>query len=120
MKLDHPLLGLIKNCETLCEADCCGRNAFDFSPIHMASFLLRYGGEIKASQIAEIQSQLQTLEAESVTLRNEGGTTVIHEMNQVFTGQELAELIAEIAKGLALVPEVVFLVEHKMSEPPTS
>lgn len=46
INLDCPLLGLIKHCETLCEAACCGVDAFDFSSIHFASFLTRYTGKI--------------------------------------------------------------------------
>lgn len=33
VKIEHPLLGLINSCEMICVRDCCGIDAFDFSPV---------------------------------------------------------------------------------------
>jgi len=116
MTLDHPLLELIKHCETICEASCCGREAFDFSPIHIASFLIRYTGRIEPGEIEKIFAQLQELDAESSRLLAEGGTTVIAEMNQLFTGQELAQLSAAIADGVVKAAHLVSIVEKAAQE----
>jgi hypothetical protein len=110
--LDHPLLGLIKNCETICEAACCGRDAFDFSPLHIGSFLIRYTGKIETAELTKIEGQLAELAAESHRLLKESGTATIEAMNQILTGQELAELSAEISKGLAQAVELVSIAER--------
>ena len=111
MKLDYPLLGLIKHCETVCEAACCGRDAFDFSPIHMASFLLRYNCGIDADQIEQIKSQLRNLKRESIDAIKNDKAITIAEMNQIFTGEQLAELCSELSDNLLLVPEIVSFAE---------
>ncbi|KAA1182236.1 hypothetical protein FP026_09130 [Rhizobium tropici] len=112
MNLDHPLLGLIKNCETMCEAACCGRDAFDFSPIHVASFLLRYSGCAEDDEVAKIRLQLDRLAEDSRQLPTEGGTISIAEMNQLFTGEELAELSAIISTALDQALQLISIAEQ--------
>ncbi|WP_252349173.1 DUF6331 family protein [Ochrobactrum sp. BTU1] len=120
MKLDYPLLGLIKQCETVCEATCCGRDAFDFSPIHMASFLLRYNCEIDVDQIEQINSQLASLKRESIdAIKNEKVIT-IDEMNQIFTGEQLAEICSELSDNLLLAPKIVSFAEKLLENLPQS
>lgn len=115
MILDYPLLGLIKNCETLCEAACCGRDAFDFSPIHIASFLIRYSGKINSTDLDRIRVQLHELDKEADRLSAEGGRTAIEAMNQYFTAQELSALSAAIHDGFAKASLLVEMVEKAES-----
>lgn len=118
MKLHYPLLGLIKHCETVCEATCCGRDAFDFSPIHMASFLLRYNCGIDVDQIEQINSQLRDLNRESIdAIKNEKAITIA-EMNQIFTGEQLAELCSELSDNLLLAPKIVSFAERLLENLP--
>lgn len=100
MTLDYPLLGLIKHCETLCEAACCGLDAFDFSPIHIASFLIRYTGRIESGDVDKVLSQLQKLDTEAERLEREGGTISIEAMNQIFNGPMLSTLSTTIRDSL--------------------
>lgn len=44
---------LVRYCEKNCVADCCGIDAFDFSPLHVASYLSAYSGEISEAIIQE-------------------------------------------------------------------
>lgn len=99
--LDYPLLGLINHCETLCEAACCGVDAFDFSPIHIASFLIKFTGQIESEDVNKILSQLQNLDLEAERLTSDGGTTCIEAMNQILSGPALFTLSTTIKGSLA-------------------
>jgi len=112
LNLDYPLLGLIKNCETICVAACCGRDAFDFSPIHIASFLLRYSGCVEDDEIAKIRLQLDRLAEDSRQLPTEGRTISIAEMNQLFTREELAEFSTTISTALDHALQLISIAEQ--------
>lgn len=105
--LDYPLLGLVKHCETLCEAACCGVDAFEFSPIHIASFLIRYTGQIESEELDKVLSQLQNLDLEAERLTKDGGMTSIEVMNQIFTGPALFTLSAMIRDSLIKAVQLV-------------
>ena len=110
--LDYPLLGLIKHCETLCEAACCGVDAFDFSPIHIASSLIRYTGKIESEEVDKVLSQLQNLDMEAERLTRDGGTISIEGMNQIFTGPALFTLSATIRDSLTKAVQLVADVQR--------
>ncbi|RWR09174.1 DUF6331 family protein [Paenirhodobacter populi] len=110
--LDYPLLGLIKHCETLCEAACCGVDAFDFSPIHIASSLIRYTGKIESEEVDKVLSQLRNLDVEAERLTRDGGTTSIEVMNQVFNGPALFALSATIRDSLTKAVQLVADVQR--------
>lgn len=117
VKLDHPLLGLVKNCETLCDAACCGRDAFDFSPIHIASFLLRPSGCVEDDQVAKIRLQLDALAADGRRLTAEGLSTTVPAMNQYFTGGELVELSTVISRALDQALNFIPIAEQMSAGP---
>lgn len=100
LELAQPLLGLIEACETLCEVECCGIDAFDFSPIHMASHLIRYYGHPRPENIDEITSQLLEMDAVADLARASGRAIIIDQLNQYFTGQALADLSTSLKNGL--------------------
>lgn len=110
--LDHPLLGLIKNCETLCDAACCGISAFDLSPIHIASFLIRYTGTIESEEVDKVLLQLKILDHEAERLTRGGGSTSIEMMNQIFNGPELFALSATIRDSLTKALQLVASIQH--------
>lgn len=123
MTLGDPLLALIKYCETLCEAACCGRTAFDFSPIHIASFLINerrglgniHGRGIGPWKVSSLRAQLQKLGTEAKRLQVEGGLATIDAMNQNLTAQQLSDLVATIRNGLDRALLIVAAV--KQAEP---
>ena len=109
MRLEQPLAGLFDRCQTLCVAQCCGIDAYDFNPVHIASFLLLYGGQPDAAETALVRSQLAALKA---NYGSEGAGAVgvtLDEVNQVFTGVEVDALVDEIStnldKALALIDD---------------
>ncbi|MGH1466638.1 MAG: DUF6331 family protein [Cognatishimia sp.] len=99
-KLEYPLLGMIQNCATLCEAECCGADAYEFSPFHIASFLLRYTGRIDQDELDKIRGQLSTLEAKHGIHGASQKACTIEEMNQIFSSHEISKLVIDINVAL--------------------
>jgi|GEM_PF-4526848 len=63
-----PLISeLIGSCETICDAGCCGPNAFDFSEEHVASWIELAGME----RAIEARLQLQELIARTKEMEGE-------------------------------------------------
>lgn len=113
MKLEAPLLNLVSRCQAICMPECCGIDAYDFSPIHIASYLTMYRGEIDKNEIAELKNQLQALKANYGSSRASGNGVTVDEMNQVFKGEEIDFLVNEI---LANINVAIQLVEKSENE----
>lgn len=100
MKLEAPLLNLIKRCESICVPGCCGVGAYDFSPIHIASFLIMYRGSADDKEVRELKTQLEALSANY----GESGASArgigIEEMNENFTAAKLDRMVTEITENL--------------------
>lgn len=107
MKLEHPLAGLIHRCETICEAACCGIGAYDFSPIHIASYLILWVGKVDQSAVAKVREQV-------LSLRDNFGANgllacgvTIDQMNQKMTGAEVdafaSMLLSRVDAALELI-----------------
>ncbi len=112
MKLEYPLLGLIKNCATICEPECCGIDAFDFSPFHIASYLLRYNGQIDQDELEKIKNQLSFLNSGyGITGIQQDGCT-LDEMNQIFAGKDISRLVETIDIALNRACELVYAEER--------
>ena len=79
---------LINSCEKNCVAECCGLDAFDFSPLHIASYVTAHTGDISEKELASWNQVIDEFEAnfESLSLGEvEGLVCVITSMNQFFT-----------------------------------
>ena len=61
MKLEPPLANLVARCQTMCVAECCGVDAYDFSPVHIASYITMYRGQPDASEIRTLRGQIDAL-----------------------------------------------------------
>jgi hypothetical protein len=98
LELPGGLEPLVKYCETLCEAECCGVDAFDFSPVHIASYLCRYTGAISATDIVEIEGRISELEACALNLPSDerGFICTISVMNENFSRKTFTRFIAEL------------------------
>jgi len=62
-EIDPPLRDVLGRCATLCVPECCGIEAFDFSPVHIASSLLLHGGLPDPDELAALRRQLHDLRA---------------------------------------------------------
>lgn len=89
----------MERCETLCDAGCCGLEAFDLSPIHTASFLIRYG-QVSLGELEALHAQVDALAAEAARLTAEGGQTIIRGMMPI-SAEAFATLSATLRSGMA-------------------
>ena len=58
MSLPTPLANLVSYCEKLCVKECCGIESFDFSPIHLASWLEQSRGAPTEETVSMLNQQL--------------------------------------------------------------
>ena len=101
---------LIQYCEKPCVAQCCGVDAFDFSPLHIASFVSGSTCMIDDSVLVEWNALIDELERRYRMLQplpHGGLVCVITPMNQLFTAEAFEALIAELRTSLATAPEVL-------------
>ena len=95
------LAALLMDCETVCVAGCCGLDAFDFSPLRLAASLTKYDGW-NESQVATIRDELTALETagQQATADENGLVGCSETLNQCFTADSLAALVAQLRTGL--------------------
>jgi len=101
MALPSPLSHLISYCEKSCVKECCGVSAFDFSPIHIASWLHQTVGEPVEEMIVEVSKQLEDFQSQF----GSGSSSEVYEsdeneMNQDFTPEEIDQLAIQISTNL--------------------
>jgi hypothetical protein len=116
----QPLLArLISACDVDCGADCCGLDAFDFSPLHVAVFLSRMSGRIETREATELHGQLDALLDETRTLApNElGHVCHIEGTNQYLTADGVATLVEEIRTAIRHAPDVLELSNRLRAKP---
>ena len=118
MRFEPPLSNLFSRCMTLCVAECCGIDAFDFSPIHVASYLLMYTGAPNPGDVEQIRAQLESLTTNygSDGLCGRGAT--LDDLNQVFSGAEIDSLAAQLRSALEAALILIDELEQR-SSPPT-
>lgn len=105
MKLEPPLATLVERCQTRCVAECCGIDAYDFNPIHIASYLILTRGSPDPAEVAQLQTQLASLRA------NYGSSGVtFDDLNQIFSGTEIDSfvqlLLTNIDRALAMIAQI--------------
>jgi hypothetical protein len=110
---------LVQHCETSCVAGCCGIDAYDFAPLHVASYLAATRGEISDADVAEWEAELSKLEAVVSELSpNESGYICsVADMNQWFRRADFDYFIAELRLGIQVSPQLLEL--SKKLEYPT-
>lgn len=113
MKLDQPLANLLNRCQTICVAECCGIHAYDFSPIHVASYLLMFRGLVDPSEVKQLRVQLAALKANYGTKGASARGVTLDEMNQDFTAEEIDSLVNEIETNLEVALKLVEDSESK-------
>ena len=112
LEIPERLVYLIQYCEKPCVAQCCGVDAFDFSPLHVASFVSGTMGSINNTTLAEWTALIDQFERSYRALQppQEGRLVcVITPMNQFFTKEAFETLIVELRTSLATAPEILKL-----------
>jgi hypothetical protein len=100
MKLEPPLANLIARCQTICAAECCGLDAYDFSPIQIASYLTMNRGKPDAPEVRTLRGQIDALRANYGPAGASGRGATVEEMNQGFTAEQIEELTSELLTNL--------------------
>ena len=100
MRLEPPLSNLLGRCMTMCEAACCGIDAYDIHPIHVASYLLMYRGAPDTKEVERIREQLDSLKANYGSAGASGHGATFEDMNQGFSGVELDGFVDSVRSAL--------------------
>lgn len=101
--------GLFVACEKVCLHECCGMGAFDFSPLHVASYMSAYTGIISEEDTQASLADLDRLLAAGAAqpLDANGYACSIANTNWNFTRESLAALVARIKWSIAAAPQVL-------------
>ena len=105
--LEPPLEHLVKTCETICVAECCGVDAYDFSPFHAASYLIRYDNRIDVQQLEDMRRRLDELQVIAVQMEKDRERVSIPEMNQIFDARQMQNLVREVSDALQRAVELI-------------
>src|SRR5215470_17326626 len=109
MRLDPPLSNLLQRCMTQCVAQCCGIEAYDFNPIHVASYLLMHKGAPDIREVEQIRTQLDSLRANYGSAGASGRGADFDDLNQGLTDTEIDHLVDRLHTALdvalTLIPE---------------
>lgn len=114
LSLSARLQALVGACQKVCVAECCGVEAFDFSPLHVASFLSAFIGRVDDDEAAVLQRELDTLLEQVSNLRpDENGLVCsIAAMNQCFTSEAFRDAVRKLKRSIAAAPEMVELSDR--------
>lgn len=85
---------------TMCVADCCGLDAFDINPIHVASYLLMHRGAADPREVEQIRAQLDSLQANYGAEGASGRGATFHDLNQGLSGPEVDAFAARVRSAL--------------------
>ncbi|KQR33288.1 hypothetical protein ASF91_04525 [Rhizobium sp. Leaf155] len=91
---------LVKECERFCEKECCGPNAFSFSPFNMIYHLTKYGEDISWTDIESLQEQLSDFAEMVRSSYMPSEKLEVLEINAILTVDQLVCLVEEIGFGL--------------------
>ena len=108
---------LIKCCEVYCVKDCCGLNAFDFSPVHIASYLLDSG--YSTSDIKKLKKSLSRFIETNITSIKDN-LVYINVISDSLNKKELNNLQNEISTNIDLALKIIEVSEKDRYEPETS
>ncbi|MFC5736409.1 DUF6331 family protein [Sinirhodobacter huangdaonensis] len=105
----HPqnhLEALAKYCATMCEIECCGLDACDFSPVHIASYCLSRDVRYPSRVAMEIIEQAKTLKKNYGSNGASARGITIDEINERMTGRRV-DILAEILVRQAALAKAI-------------
>jgi hypothetical protein len=100
MKLEPPLALLFERCMTICVAECCGIDAYDFHPAHIASFLLMHTGSPDPRDAAKLREQFENLKVNYGSAGASGNGATFEDINQGLSGVEIDALVGQLTRNL--------------------
>jgi hypothetical protein len=84
----------------MCVAECCGVDAYDFSPVQIASYVAMYRGTPNGSELRTLRDQIAALRANYGVAGTSGRGATIEEMNQRFSAEQVECLASELLANL--------------------
>ena len=109
MKLEPPLGSLVARCQTMCVPECCGIDAYDFSPLHIASYLTMHRGAPDNAEIRILRGQIEALRVNYGTAGASQHGATFDDLNQGLTAQQIDdfanELLSNIDVALRLIQQ---------------
>lgn len=100
--MQNHLEALAQYCATICVIECCGLDACDFSPIHIASYCLSRNERFPSRIANEIIQQVQTLKANYGSKGASARGITIAELNERLSGQRVDVLAETIERQTTL------------------
>ena len=95
MAFPTPLSKLIFYCEQNCVKECCGIDAFDFAPVHIASWLQTQDDGADAI-VSQLKQQLDDFRGEFAA----GYESDEEEMNHILTAEQVTQLATQLSANL--------------------
>jgi len=111
MKIEPPLSNLIARCQTICVAECCGIDAYDFSPVQIASYLTMWRGSTDPNEVTRLRQQIEDFRDRYGSRGSGAGGVTIEEMNQSFTKEAIDGLGTELCANLVVALELIAISE---------
>ncbi|WP_133064475.1 DUF6331 family protein [Marivivens niveibacter] len=96
------LEALAKYCATVCEIECCGLDACDFSPVHIASYYMSRNVRSPSRVAQEIIEQAKTLKSNFGSNGASARGVAIHELNERMTARRVDILAEMLERQVAL------------------
>jgi Family of unknown function (DUF6331) len=91
----------------MCVAECCGIDAYDFSPIQIASYITMWQGLPDEKEITTIRNQLAAIKANYGSAGGSSSGVTIEEMNHAFAAAEIDVFTDEISENLEIALKLV-------------
>ncbi|SDX93499.1 hypothetical protein SAMN05444358_11727 [Ruegeria halocynthiae] len=100
IQLPPAFAALCKTCETICEKECCGIGAFNFSPFNIIYHLTKWEARIRDSDVEMLRSELTDLAANIRSSHQRSEKLVLSELNAILTNEQVLALIREVESAL--------------------
>lgn len=100
IQLPPAFAALCKTCETICEKECCGIGAFNFSPFNIIYHLTKWDARIRDSDVETLRSELTDLVANLRSSHQRSEKLVLTELNAILTNEQILTLISEVESAL--------------------
>jgi hypothetical protein len=105
--MQNHLETLARYCAKLCVIECCGLDACDFSPIHIASYCLSREPRYPSRVANEIIEQAKTLKANYGSKGASARGIAIDEINERLSGQRVDKLAETLEQQTTLAIAVL-------------
>lgn len=115
IELGDELGYLVKNCQTQCTPECCGINAFVFSPMNIAIHFYRGGYTgIVSYALGQINNQLRHLETRISRFKPNANSYVcrISDMDVELKFEDVDKMINEIKANMKVAQEILVFAEN--------